>query len=419
MSIGRLAFVVVWAVAWLPAQSVAAEPGKRITVVFRYDDYGNATSRLDFDAKLIAALREHGVPATFSVIPFERKKCEGEDYYCLVPKKVLPLGSGKLLLLADAIEEGLIEVALHGYLHREVKPGRPWTEFAGVALAEQERRIAAGKFLLDNTLGTPVTLFVPPFNSYDGNTIRVLEKLGFQALSAGGMPVPAGTSGLRFLPVTCERILDLRDAVESARGSAETAAVVVAMLHPHDFREVNKDAGVTDLQQFRELLQWVSSQKDVQIRTLGQVVGQTDMELGQAHYRDYCRLRPDKTKHLLPPPLRAGCSNVLYYPSPATLRRIKFMLAARLLLLYGGIAAVSFAAACAVLAVLPFLARPAAYGGSLALAGVAIYVCRDFELYFRGVSVLACAAGLCAAGWCWHLRRRAKTCPTNREVSHP
>jgi len=300
-----------------------------------------------------------------------------------------------------------------------VKPDRPWTEFAGVSLAEQERRIAAGKFLLDNTLRTPVTLFVPPFNSYDGNTIRVLEKLGFQALSAGGMPVPAGTSDLRFLPVTCERILDLRDAVESARESSETAPVVVAMFHPHDFREVSEGAGVIDLQQFGELLRSVSSQKDVRIRTLGEVVAETDRELGQARYRDYCRLRPDKTKHLLPPPLRAGCSNVSNYPSPAALRRIKFMLATRLLLLYGGIAAVSFAAACAVLAVLPFLARPAAYGGSLALAGLAIYVCRDFELYFRGASVLACAAGLCAAGWCWHLRRCAKLRAKNRHLSNP
>lgn len=406
----QAALFVVLAIVWTPLRCAASASadGKRITVVFRYDDYANETTPADFDVKLIDAFRIHGVPATFAVIPFQRESSDGEAYYDLVPKKVLPLKPRKVELLVEGIRTGTLEVALHGYAHREVKPSRPWTEFAEVPLVEQQRRISEGKHSLEKQLGNEITVFVPPFNTYDENTIRVLEQLDFGIFSAGGMPAAQGASELNFLPATCERILDLREAVESARKSPEAAPVIVVMFHPHDFLEVSEQNGKLSLREFQKLLEWIHGQEDVEARTLSEVVADIDMELGLDHYRNYCAARPDKTNHLLPPFLRSGCSDVYFYPSPGALERIRLSSTIRGVLFYGAVAVAAFAIGYLVLLEFPLLISVTAYGSSVALLGLVVYVCRDAEFYYPGLSAIAGGAGICAAAWGCRFGRRRK-----------
>jgi len=384
--------------------------GKQIAVVFRYDDFSNWKSTAEFDAALIEAFRDHGMSATFSVIPFERQKGEGEDYYAVVPKKVLPLTPEKTAILLDAMQAGTLEIALHGYLHRETHPERPWTEFAGVPLSEQRRRIAEGKKSLEGQLNRKITLFVPPFNSYDAGTVQILEELGFETLSAGGLPAPEGDSALKFLPATCVRVDVLRQAVETARASAESDPVVVVMVHPHDFVETDKEAGVVTLEKFRELLAWIASQDDLTVRTLGAVAGDANRDLGMDHYRTYCQARPDKPKKLLPQTLTAGVARIGYYPRPETLSKIRLTLALRLVLWYGAIAAAACLAAFLVLRKTQKLAKPAAYGMTLALIALAAYTFRDMDVYYPGASAVAFVAGMCAAAWICFLYQHRRLC---------
>jgi predicted deacetylase len=389
--------------------SRAASPQRQITIVFRYDDYANQTSPLDFDRGLIDAFREHDLRATFTVIPFERQKQEDEEYYETIPKKVVPLTPEKAALLTEGIEAGTLEVVLHGYIHREVRPERPWTEFAGVPLEEQSRRISEGKQALEEAVGCEVKAFVPPFNTYDGNTLRVLQEQGFRTLSAGWLPVPEGDHELKFLPITCERIVDLRQAVETARQSSQRNPLIAVMMHPHDFRDVDPQKAMLSLKEFRELLAWVAAQDDVETRTIAEVVTAEDRELGVTHYRNYCAVRPEATRNILPPQLRSGVSKVLYYPDPKTLQGIKTKVTTRMALYYGGIALLVFLIGYFALAKFPVLAAPAAYAGTLALAALAIYVFRDAEVYYQGASFLAFVAGGCAAAWCRYCCRPGRT----------
>lgn len=402
----------------------AEEPAATVRVVFRYDDFGNATP-IEFDRRLIEAFRSRDMSATFGVIPFERQRLDGEPYYTF-PQKVLPLRPEKAELLADAVRRGTVEAALHGYIHQEIAAERPWTEFATLPYDQQQRKIAEGKRSLEAVLPAPPVSFVPPFNSYDADTLKILQQQGFRILSAGGLDVPEGQWALKFLPTTCElRLGHVRGAVPQARRSGEAAPIVVVMCHPHDFLEVDQDRGVTTLEAFGELLDWLAGQNDVRVCTLAEAVAQSGRELSLAHYRNYCGLRPDKTYHLLPSVLQSGCANVHFYPTPETLAGIKSARVVRLIGLYGAIAIVGLVLAYVVLGPLPRLRAPAAYGGLVVVAGLALLVFRDQEVYFRGAAVVAVAAGACLGAWARYLapgRRSAagsSATPTEPEATQP
>jgi len=402
----------------------AEEPSATVRVVFRYDDFGNATA-VEFDRRLIEAFRSRGMSATFGVIPFERQRLEGEPYHAF-PKKVLPLRPEKAELLADAVRRGTVEAALHGYIHQEIAAERPWTEFATLPYEQQQRKIAEGKQSLEAVLPGPLVTFVPPFNSYDANTVKILQQQGFRILSAGGLDVPEGQWSLKFLPTTCElRLGHVRGAVAQARRSGEVAPIVVVMCHPHDFLEIDQDRGVTALDAFEELLDWLAGQDDVRVCTLAEAVAESGRGLSLAHYRNYCGLRPDKPYHLLPSMLESGCANVHFYPSPETLAGIESARVMRLMGLYGAIAIVGLLLAYVVLGPLPRLRAVAAYGGLAVAAGLAVLVFRDQDVYFRGAAAVAVAAGACLGAWVRYLapgRRSAagsSTTPTEPEATQP
>jgi len=394
----RVALTPIALLSLSPLWSAARAEEPTIRVVFRYDDFSNDTP-LEFDRRLIEAFRSRGASATFGVIPFERQQLEGEPYYAF-PQKVLPLRPDKADVLAEAVREGTVEAALHGYIHQEIAPGPPWTEFATLPYEQQRRKIVEGKRLLEAVLPSPPLTFVPPFNSYDANTLKILTEQGFRILSAGGLDVPEGDRALKFLPATCElRLGQVRGAVPSARRSGETAPIVVVMCHPHDFVEVNQERGVTNLDQFEELLDWLKAQDDVRVCTLAKAVADSGRELSLVHYRNFCASRPDKVNHLLPSVLQSGCASVHFYPSPATLDTIQSTLLVRLAGFYGGILALSAIVVYVLLGWLPRLATLAAYGGLVLLAGLAAVVFRDHEVYLRGAAVVAAGAGACLAAW--------------------
>jgi peptidoglycan/xylan/chitin deacetylase (PgdA/CDA1 family) len=395
-----LALFALVVLALLPAVARAGAGGKSMKVVLRYDDFSNRTA-IDFDRELIDALRTRGLSATFGVIPFERERVEGEPYYAF-PGKVVPLAPEKGDLLAEAVRDGTVEVALHGYVHQEVAPERPWSEFAGVTRDDQYRKIAEGKDLLERALNTGIDVFIPPFNTFDDTTVRVTEELGFRIFSAGGLNAPESPSTLSFLPSTCQ-IAELREAVLSAREAREAAPIIVALCHPHDLVEVNPQTGVLTMGQFAELLDWLAAQEDVQIRALSEVVAETGRPFEPDHYREYCARRPDKSNHLLPGVLGAGCSKVSFYPTRETLRAIQRRVRLRLATVYGTIVAVACVAAYLLLLWFPRLAAPAAYAALLALIGLVAYVGRNYQLYFLGASAVAGVFGGCLGAWARYL----------------
>jgi peptidoglycan/xylan/chitin deacetylase (PgdA/CDA1 family) len=244
---------------------------KLITLVFRYDDYSSG-SRTDLEVKLIKAFQKYNIPCTFAVIPYNSdNKAEVPDPD---PQKVFPLTLWKASILNNAIKAGILEVALHGYTHRTTRirtPDPDYTEFAGLDYNSQIKKIAKGKGLLEKMLGVRITTFIPPWNTYDMNTIRALEELGFRTISADNAGVREESSQLKFLPFTSD-LLNLKDAVESARKISDVQPVIVVLFHPSDFLEMGRKEGKLTYQGFVELLNWIVSQKDIHVRTIGENV---------------------------------------------------------------------------------------------------------------------------------------------------
>jgi len=152
---------------------------------------------------------------------------------------------------------------------------------------------------------------------------------------AGAPCSPGASSALKFVPATC-LVTDLRYAVECARESQDPAPLVVVMLHPHDFVDLDPAAGRLAFGELLELWDWLAAQDDVQLRTIGQVAEQ-ERDLGIARYREYCTMRPDLPSRLLPSALEGLGRDVHYYPTRATLANVNLWRLLRIGVFYGGI----------------------------------------------------------------------------------
>ena len=97
-----------------------------IRLAFRFDD-PSATSDHELERGVICALQDHGMRATFGVIPF--RSSDG---------RLVALNRASSAHLIAAADAGTIEIALHGHSHvSRVSSRQPNSEFDGVPAAEQ------------------------------------------------------------------------------------------------------------------------------------------------------------------------------------------------------------------------------------------------------------------------------------------
>ena len=251
---------LVLSVCILLALAASTCAANAITLVFRYDDY-STTSPLEMDKKVIEAFRAHGVAVTFAVIPAVRDT--------LHKGVVLPLTAERAAVLKDALQAGRFEVAQHGYSHRSI-PGRTQTEFAGQPGPQQEQLLRDGREILQSRLGISIGAFVPPWNSFDEQTLAALERLGFTTISAARPYAPAGQSTLRFAPETCTSLAGLKQSIAGARELGDGYTLIIPVLHAYDFKEHDAKRGRTTIGELSALLDWVKAQGDVQTRTLSE-----------------------------------------------------------------------------------------------------------------------------------------------------
>jgi peptidoglycan/xylan/chitin deacetylase (PgdA/CDA1 family) len=395
------------------AGALSAGQARRITVVFRYDDF-SARSPVEFETQVIHTFAEHGVAVSFGVIPFV---CDGraEDPS---PQGVLPLPADRALVLTEAIKGGRFEVAMHGYSHHSLSE-EYLTEFDGLPLEEQRSRMVKGKRLLEELLKIEISTFIPPWNSFEQYTLRAAEEAGFRNLSASGDSVPTGSSKLRCLPATCG-LPDLRQAVEQARTSADPRPVVVVLLHGYDFRETlaHKGAmdrsrplvGSIDVNLLHEALHWVSQQPDVQTRTLGEVCA----ERGDLSYELYKRWCSEQLgiPLLMAPALR---TKMLFYPQVSTLDQIRGRYHVMLVLMFCGIFLLTGLAGFGLIVVVRSsrmtMAAACAFALMAILAGV--WMWQPGKFGWRKMTAAVGAPALVVGGW---LRLRLRRATNERSV---
>lgn len=252
------------------------------TIIIRYDDY--TIERPDtFDLKILDFFRKEGIPISIGVIPFVLSP-KGVDQSTPVTERAFE----KLQNLRHALEDGFADVALHGYLHNPVKLTHfhSPSEFAGVALENQIQMLVQGKAYLEKILGVGVFWFIPPWNTYDRNTIEALKLTGFHGISAGTYGEATNGSEFKFLPATCSWN-NLKTAVLAAKKLKKSEEpIIVVMLHSYDIDGSSKQipGDSVRFQEFSKLIAWVKSQPEVKFLSLNDLLENSGVDLSAGRY---------------------------------------------------------------------------------------------------------------------------------------
>jgi peptidoglycan/xylan/chitin deacetylase (PgdA/CDA1 family) len=287
---------------------IRASRSRIITIIFRYDDYGNFSSP-DIEKKVLSAFVKNDIPCTVAVIPFDVEVSN------LNPNALSMLSTQKIEFLKTILESSAIELALHGYTHTNIhKDTDPWpTEFYGLDFHSQLEKISEGKRFLERTLGLSIPTFIPPWNTYDQNTLLAIEQLGFKCISADMYGQADTNTTLKFIPATVEPH-ELIAAIEKARTLPDKYPVIVTLLHPYDFLE----SGIINYPDLMHLLEWVRRQKDIRITSIGQALHQ-DIDLTYNRFISYRAYL--SRSYVIPQFLRLPLDGL--YPSVSAVQRIK------------------------------------------------------------------------------------------------
>ena len=390
----------IYIVPFAACSSQAVEK-KKINVVFRYDDY-SARSSTDIELKLIDVCRKNEVAMTFGVIPFVCAHSVHDPF----PQDVVPLTSTKRDILRTALKDGILDVALHGYSHQTIN-AKQMTEFSGLEYNNQVERLAKGKKFLEAMIAAPITTFIPPWNSYDLNTLLALEELGFSTISASVEEGKAmKNSKLNFLPATCN-LSQLRDAVRVARSSSEARPIIVVLFHSYDFREVNEKRGNTTYQEFPDLITWLKSQGDVRFLAISQaakVINDLNAD------RFLLNVSVHSMLNLLPSFLREGHGSqyVTDATASATLLELRLCVGFFYLAIFTFAAFASFAIGYIVFPKSKFIKNICTYGSTAISIIILIYTFHDLKVYIKGMTVSTGLVGASVGTWLCFLYLKKK-----------
>lgn len=365
---------------------------KPVTVLFRYDDFSEL-SPMQLDEQLIGVFRDHGVPCTFAVIP----AVTTGNFRDKDAREVRPLGSAKLALLQRAVADGVVDVALHGLHHRTVHPQPPHSEFAGLSVVEQSEKIRQGKELLEAALQTRIETFVPPWNTYDRDTLQALRQAQIRGISANRYSAVVEDEQIRYLPITIETH-DLRRAVAQARRAGDGEAVIGVLLHPYDFRESGDQRGAMTLAQFAQEVRWLVEQPDVRVVSVSQLIRE---QQGLDHER-FRANRPSPLENVYPPGVTRTVDTPLYF-STGRARRERTSKTSVTLIFFATLALAGYAAGRWGLGLVDpawvhgTVATTARYAPLLLLLAVVARAIRAREVYFRALAVMCALGGVSAA----------------------
>ncbi|MGH8670671.1 MAG: DUF2334 domain-containing protein, partial [Burkholderiales bacterium] len=263
----KLKFSRLWVLASIlvcfSASGVYADQLHQICVNFRVDDY-SSTSDYESDRRIVELFKKRHTPVTMAVVPFSQG---------------IPLQGERATALREWARESQVEVAQHGYSHASRSEVSAATEFVGLGLDRQFFLIEKGKAHLETVIGRPVTLFVPPWNSYDENTLNVLERLDFEVISASLDGVGRADTKLRFIPFTA-LLNEYPAAVSAARKLADRGieSAVIVLYHGYELTDGSLVRGGMyggpssfSYAQLKELLDWTLRESDLKVCTIKEI----------------------------------------------------------------------------------------------------------------------------------------------------
>jgi predicted deacetylase len=163
--------------------------------IIRWDDISPFQDEGKFFA-LIDLFTKHNIPAVLGVVP------DNQDEII----KVGRIAENRYIETLQGLSQSGWEIALHGFRHRRHTPDsgilglNSSSEFAGRPYEDQLADLRQGKRQLEEN-GFEIQTFVPPWHSYDENTLKALIESSFEVLSDGLHLYPRLIDGLLSLPV--------------------------------------------------------------------------------------------------------------------------------------------------------------------------------------------------------------------------
>ena len=198
--------------------------------------------------------------------------------------------------LQPLASSGLFELAQHGYAHcdnSKLYGITVPTEFRGMPYDEQERLIADGRSLMQNAFGVAPTTFIPPFNTGDENTLKVLNELGFTVYcsypgefpstpSVGNLTITGGTNtGGRAVDIDYPSTYN--SLVSQTEPLLKNTSVNNIVITYHNWKYENSttgDVNATMVSILSQYIQWLKT-NNVEFTTLSGADSVTSAQSGQ------------------------------------------------------------------------------------------------------------------------------------------
>jgi len=236
----------------------------QIKILFRYDDYEFVDK--EFNDSLLNVFEKNNIPINIGIIPFDENN--------------IPFDCDSLQLerIKKGIKNKTIDVAQHGYNHQNID--NKYTEFNGIGINEQYNRIYKGKYFLDSLFNFDLKTFIPPWNSYDSATLKVLDSLNFSCISADKWGNSA-SSKIKYLPDTYEGIKNLEELLKNNK---DENAIIIILIHKYAF-ENYKSEYITEKITFNQLdtlLSWANN--NYKCCTFSEILEQNiDIDINRFH----------------------------------------------------------------------------------------------------------------------------------------
>lgn len=211
-------------------------------IIFRLDDVSAIDSSRIYELnKILEYFLKEKIGLIFGVVPEISVNIRNEK-----ENKVHKIEEAKGIvgLISDHVKNSKAVIALHGLTHQK-NSYQINSEFCGLSLFEQEQKIMRGKKILENEFLREIKLFIPPWNTFDQNTVLALNKSGIKYLSAGAkINQEILLNEVKILPsvlsmVELIKIIE-KFGVNSLCGFTENAENIIVTFHQYDFeREHN------------------------------------------------------------------------------------------------------------------------------------------------------------------------------------
>lgn len=242
-------------------------------LVFRYDDF-HSYSRIEPEDAILRIFSKNRVKCVFGVIPFVCKSNWRSSEF----QNVWPLTREKITFLKDASLNHSFEIALHGFSHQNMYKKRlcdrfqfarrvdiEFSEFYGQSYRVQLEKLMLGKEYLESLLNNHVTTFIPPWDTYDANTAKALEQLGFRVLSAGQKPEISVASSVKLFHTNCT-LRDLRSVLQiGAETFFKNRRFTIIESHAFDFKEIGDKRAVSDYEELDKIITHIKQESNVKI----------------------------------------------------------------------------------------------------------------------------------------------------------